>query len=294
MLSLCYNSVPAILEALSFFRVENLKIHPTEFEHIIRAYISNEIVVTEKCPQEGMQKKARKWFAWGHDHDFGSFKLSGRMGTRHVWMLSRFFDHFGLDRASLAGKHVLDVGCWTGGVSLVLQQLGAHVWAIDALRRFIDALDFMIKSFGLQRLNARHISLYKIHEHFEPDHFDIIFCLGVIYHLSDPVVALRRLYNALKPGGLLCIESMSIANSGPLWEYEGPSRLGGNWLVPSPKALAQLLEDTGFEVLGVGNGLVPFQVTQEGDPMGPDRCFAMGKKIPGHTFFWTGLSIEID
>ena len=298
MLELRYHSVPAISDALNFFRVKNLRIDPAEFERIIRAYISNEIVIEEACPQEVLQKITMSSFMWGHDHDFGGFKLSGRMGTRHIWMLSRFFDHFGLDRPSLAGKELLDVGCWTGGVSLVLERLGARVCAIDEIRKYVHALNFMIGSFGIMNLSAHHMSLYQIHQHFGRDRFDIVFCLGVIYHVTDPFVGLRRLYHALKPGGLLCVESMSIASSDPLCEYWGPGdrrgTLSWNWVVPSPKALALMLEDAGFEVLGVGDGLVPCRVTQEGDPMGPNRCFAVGRKIPGHKIYRGGYSIEID
>jgi 2-polyprenyl-3-methyl-5-hydroxy-6-metoxy-1,4-benzoquinol methylase len=297
MPELCYHSVPAIFDALNFFRVENLRIDPEEFERVIRAYISNEIVIKEACPPEVKQGRTMRSFVWGHDHDFGSFKLSGLLGTRHVWMLSRFFDHFGLDRASVAGKDVLDVGCYTGGVSLVLQRFGARVSAIDAIRKYVHALNFLITSFGLQNLNAYDISLYRIDQHFGRNRFDIVFCLGVIYHLTDPLVGLRRLYHALKPGGLLCIESMSIAESEALCEYEGRSSSKGehrgNWFVPSPKTLTLMLKDSGFEVLGVGDGLVPFRVTQEGDPMGPNRCFAIGKKIPGHMIYGGGFSIEI-
>ncbi len=219
VLELRYHSVPAIFDALKFFRVEHLQIDPAEFERIIRAYISNDIAIDEACPQGVLLKCTMMSFTWGHDHDFGSFNVPGLMGTRHVWMLSR-------------------------------------------------------------------------------NRFDIVFCLGVIYHLTDPLVALRRLFHVLKPEGLLCIESMSIAESEPFLEFQGRSSVKGrgkwNWLAPSPKALALMLEDSGFEVVGVGDGLVPFRVTQEGDPMGPNRCFAVAKKVPGHKIYRAGQSMEID
>lgn len=169
MLELCYYSVPAISDALNFFRVENLRIDSLECERIIRADVSNEIVIEEGCPQEVLQKITMSSFIWRHDYDFCSFKLSGKMGTRHIWMLSRFFDHFGLDRSSLAGKELLDVGCWTGGVSLVLERLGARVSAIDEIRKYVHALNFMIGSFGVTILSAHHMSLYQIQQHFWRD-----------------------------------------------------------------------------------------------------------------------------
>ena len=44
---------------------------------------------------------------------------------------------------------MLDVGCWTGGVSLILERLGAKVTAIDEVGQYPNALNFMAEAFGL-------------------------------------------------------------------------------------------------------------------------------------------------
>jgi len=236
-------------------------------------------------------------FCWGHDHDFGSFKLEGEMGTRHLWMLSRFFDHFDISPSQLKDQDVLDIGAWTGGVSLILNRLGARVTAIDEIQKYVSSLNYLAESFGLDSFKANPKSLYDLGEPEYLSKYDTVFCLGVIYHLSDPVIGLRRIYNSLKPGGLLCIESMSIPSKQAVCDYEGPSRrrgnFGWNWFVPSPKAIYQLLQDTGFIDIKVGNGLEEFKVTAEGDPMGSDRCFAVARKNPDHQICSAGLSVQI-
>ena len=209
------------------------------------------------------------------------------MGTRHIWMLSRFFDHFGLPPTSIKGKLILDIGCWSGGVSLVLNRLGGKVLAIDPNHRRIYPLFYLVDSFDLADLECRVLSVYDLWQANLTSQFDLVFCLGVVYHLTDPIIALRRIYQVMQPGATLCLEFMSIDNDQPICEYAGPSRAGGNWFIPAPRTLFQWLEDAGFEEIKVGNGLIEFAVTNEIDPMGANRCFALARKKAHHTLSWT-------
>jgi 2-polyprenyl-3-methyl-5-hydroxy-6-metoxy-1,4-benzoquinol methylase len=294
--ALNYASVPLINRMLSFFQVANLRTDQGRFRATLEDYLADRVAVEERMVVADNQNPDMVHFHWGHHHDFGDFQLPGVMGTRHIWMLSRFFDHFGVSPESLANRDVLDVGCWTGGVSLILNRLGARVTAIDEIRKYVHALSFIADSFGLESFIADGRSLYELDETFS-ERFDVVFCLGVVYHLSDPIVALRRLYNVLKPDGTICIESMSIPATECICDYEGPSRKRGdsgwNWFVPSPRALFQWLADTGFQEIQVGDGLTPFTVTGESDPMGENRCFAVAKKDPRHVISVAGLSVSV-
>jgi 2-polyprenyl-3-methyl-5-hydroxy-6-metoxy-1,4-benzoquinol methylase len=267
------------------------------FAKCLEDYLANRVEVSEQLSLAPMQRPQSNSFYWGHDHDFGDFRLAGRMGTRHIWLLSRFFDHFGVSLDELKGQSVLDVGCWTGGVSLILERLGAQVTAIDEVAIYTHALNFMVESFGLQSCRALHKSLYELGEASFLERCDTVFCLGVLYHVSDPIIALRRLYHTLKASGRLCIETMSIPSEGCVCEYEGPRRrrgdFGWNWFVPSPRALKQWLEDSGFEVLQLGNGTDEFRVTDGDDPLGPNRCLAIARKRQNHPISLAGLSTAI-
>jgi|SRR6478672_10120113 len=293
-----FDSIPLIKSVLDELKVSNLKNNTSEFEKKIKSYIRNEIVIKEKYYEPENQNLHMVNFYWGHDHDFGSFNVSGMMGTRHIWMLSRFFDHFGVSPLSIRGGRILDIGCWTGGVSLILNKLGAKVIAIDEIQKYTSALSYLVNSFELSSLDSQCLSVYDLGKVNFIEEFDFVFCLGVIYHLSDPIIALRRIYNSLKPRGIICLESMSIDNESSICEYEGPSRIRGNfgwnWFVPSPKTIFQLLEDTGFEDIRVGNGLTNLSVTTAEDPMGANRCFAVARKKENHIICQAGLSIDID
>lgn len=281
-----FQSVPLIQAALDELKTDKLyRISLNEFEREIKRYLNNEVPVQEKYPV------GENSFAWGHDHDFGTFKVAGRMGTRHIWMLSRFFDHFGVSPTSVKGKSILDIGCWAGGVSLVLNKLGGKVMAIDPDHKRIHPLYYLVDSFNLTDLECRVLSVYDLQQANLTAQFDLVFCLGVVYHLTDPIIALRRIYHVMRPGGMLCLESMSIDSDQRICEYAGPSQPGGNWFIPAPHTLYQWLEDTGFEEIKVGNGLAEFAVTNDTDPMGGNRCFALARKKAHHTLSWKpGLS----
>jgi hypothetical protein len=68
--------------------------------------------------------------------------------------------------------------------------------------------------------------------------FDVVFYLGTLYHMADPLGNLRRLYEVTAPGGLAVVETQATAIGGledvPLCENYGPlhslnerPRLGG-------------------------------------------------------------------
>lgn len=289
---LVYASVPMIQEVLAGYRVDGLvQGTPAEFESAIRE-------LAGRKPSFDLAVE-RAWYGWGHDHDFGSFQVAGRMGTRHVWMLSRFFDQFGVPLDAIRGKRVLDVGCWTGGMSLVLAGLGAEVVAIDPVVRHLEPLELLKKSFALGALTSRPISIYDLDAGEVGGAFDTVFCTGVIYHHTDPFVALRRLYNVMRPGAWLCVETMSTDHSGPVCEYRGPLPKDGptqsrNWFVPAPRALHRMLHDAGFQDIRVGNGVREFAVTDARDPMGSDRCFAVARRLDHRPVSAPGTSVPIE
>jgi len=293
---LVYTSYPKIMEALGFFKTGNLIINEVVFRQRIEDYKNNRADTVERYRDITDQNLHMVQFFWGHDHDFGTFKEFGLMGTRHIWMLSRCFDHFevSIDNA-ISGKNVLDVGCWTGGVSMVLNRLGANVVSIDEIHKYVDCLNFVVNSFGLKNFEAYYLSLYEMPSIWH-NHFDTVCFFGVLYHLSDPIIGLRRIYQVLKPGGTLMLETMAIDNDQKLVEYQGPGKRNGqfgwNWFVPSPQALKQMLTDTGFTEIKVGNGLDE-GVTRDGDPMGSNRCFAVAKKLEKHVLCQAGLSVPI-
>jgi SAM-dependent methyltransferase len=197
-------------------------------------------------------------FRWGHDHDFGDFAVSGEMGERHLELMANFISLFGLSPAHFRDRDVLDVGCWTGGTTLLLAALGARVVALEEVRKYADTAQFLASSFGLgERVRVRPVSIYGCNTETFRDRFDVVYFPGVVYHLSDPLIALRLLYNALRIGGDILVESAGIDVDEAYCRFDGSgvvhkgtredlNRAGWNWFMPSPSALARMMEEAGF------------------------------------------------
>jgi tRNA (mo5U34)-methyltransferase len=81
-----------------------------------------------------------------------------------------------------------------------------------------------------------------------PEFFDLVLCMGVIYHQRDPFTACRKLFAATKPGGRVFLESLVVPQSGShfLVPTERYAKMRNAWIIPSPEALATLLLRAGF------------------------------------------------
>lgn len=97
-----------------------------------------------------------------------------------------------------AGGCALEVGAGRGSVARMLAaRLGpaGRVVAVDIDPRFLTA----IPGVEVRRLDVRVDSP-------EADTFDLVHCRFLLMHLPDPLAALRRLVNALRPGGVILLE----------------------------------------------------------------------------------------
>lgn len=188
-------------------------------------------------------------FTWGHNHDFGPFHLQGAMEDRHIRHLAQFIEHFKALPWDLSGKKVLDIGCWTGGASLLLSAMGAEVLAIDEVKKYTDCVNYLAESFGLTSLQAKAMSLYDLNSPEFQDRFDYVLMAGVLYHVTDPLIALRNTFNCLVDGGSCLIESTGYQHDEAVISYQ---RRRWNWFDFSPVALGQILQDAGYRDIQVG------------------------------------------
>jgi len=190
-------------------------------------------------------------FQWGHDHDFGNFSLKGRMRDRHLRLLATFMDRFGALPRSLTGLKILDIGCWTGGTSLLLCAMGAQVVAIEEVKKYVDCLNYMKHAFNIENLEPRNLSIYECTTPEFQETFDIVLFAGVLYHVTDPILALRITFDSMKDGGVLLLETAIAESKKPILYYLGPSQegpFGGgwNWFFPSTSSLSPMMMDVGY------------------------------------------------
>ncbi len=154
---------------------------------------------------------------------------------------------------NLTGKKVADIGCNNGYYMFrFLEDSPSKVVGFDPSALFKTQFDFInhfVKSsIVYELLGVEHLPLYE-------EKFDTIFCLGVLYHRSDPVGMLKTLRQGLEKGGEVYLDTFIIEGDEPhaLCPSERYSKITNVYFVPTLTALENWSIRAGFttfEVLG--------------------------------------------
>jgi len=155
--------------------------------------------------------------------------------------------------ADLAGKRVLDIGPWDGWFSFEAERRGAQVTSVDReeqgnylrMHRWLNSkADYRI--LDLYELPAAGLGT-----------FDIVLCLGVLYHLKHPVLGLEIV--AALAREVAIVETFVIEGTPeiPLMEFYETDELNGhqdNWVGPTVNCVLAMCRAAGFarvEVLAI-------------------------------------------
>lgn len=110
----------------------------------------------------------------------------------------------------LRGKRVLDIGCRDGLFSFEAERMGASaVLGIDN-DLSLAATEFLIPHFK-SSVRMRRENLYWLSVP-EGEWYDFVLFAGVLYHLREPFLGLRKIAHAMKPGGVLLLETGMIVS----------------------------------------------------------------------------------
>lgn len=135
-----------------------------------------------------------------HGRRFGRRSAPGKRETAQAVPDARIVQMD--ERFGLAGKHVLEVGCFEGVHTTGLVQRGARVTAIDS--RMENVVKTMVRT-GMFGCRAE---VFKCDVELEVDRallpqVDLLHHVGVLYHLADPVTHLERLGEKVAAGMML-------------------------------------------------------------------------------------------
>lgn len=113
-----------------------------------------------------------------------------------------------LNKYILPKHKILELGAGTGAYSFYYAERGNMVVATDLTPKHVDIIKEKIKAKGekvnvsADIINATDLSVY------DSESFDIVTCLGPMYHLTDEkdrVKCIQESLRVLKPGGILAI-----------------------------------------------------------------------------------------
>ena len=151
----------------------------------------------------------------------------------------------------LEGKVVGDIGCNNGYYLFrMLSKKPEKLIGFDPSAIYYSQfqfLDHFIKSnIVYELLGVEHVEFY---EH----KFDTLFCLGVLYHRSDPVAMLKSLYKGLNKGGELILDTFMIDGEEEmcLTPRDRYSKIPNIYFVPTVNALKNWCLRAGFESVEV-------------------------------------------
>lgn len=155
---------------------------------------------------------------------------------------------------NLKNKVVGDIGCNNGYYLFKMLEenpkklVGFDPSAICKLQ--FDFMNHFIKSdIKFEMLGVEHLPFF---EH----KFDVLFCLGVLYHRPNPVGTLKELLLGLNKGGELILDTFMIDGDQPYALCPGKtySKIPNIYFVPTIKALENWFEKakySSFEVLEI-------------------------------------------
>jgi tRNA (mo5U34)-methyltransferase len=170
--------------------------------------------------------------------------------------------------ADLSGWRVLDVGCNAGFYSFELARRGASVLGIDVDPHYLAQARWALGEMGLEgRVEFRQMEVYDLARSNES--FDLIWFMGVFYHLRYPLLALdilaRRthrlmMFQTLTMPGDSVVEATAdcaIEDRTPLLDPGWPKmafiehRLAGdptNWWAANHAGVEAMLRSSGLRI----------------------------------------------
>jgi len=151
----------------------------------------------------------------------------------------------------LKDKIVGDIGCNNGYYLFrMLSQQPKKLIGFDPSAIYYSQFQFVnhfIQSdIVYELLGVEHVEFY---EH----KFDTLFCLGVLYHRSDPVAMLKSLFKGLNKGGELILDTFMIDGEEEicLTPRDRYSKIPNIYFVPTVNALKNWCYRAGFESVEV-------------------------------------------
>ena len=219
---------------------------------------------------------------WYHQIDLGDGVLTPGMKSRAD--ITREWELFGL--GDLHGRSVLDIGGIDGAYAFLAERDGAepvavldhYLWATDAdhySRIYHEGIDAGKTPPAPHESEAWHPDTTPTRWRFDTARqalnsrvrampldfatcpaeavgtWDVVLYLGVLYHMPDPVEALRRVAAVTRQQAIIETEAMYIrGHPEALWRFFPAGELNNdrtNWWVPNIHALMGLVGAAGFK-----------------------------------------------
>lgn len=146
-------------------------------------------------------------------------------------------------RIKLALETALDVGCGVGNFSKFLRDAGFRVSALDGRQENVEEAKRRVENVNFRHADVEDVSLPAM------GRFDLVLCVGLLYHLENPFRAIRNLFGLT--GKVLIVESRCVPEASTMLYLMDEGQLedqGLNYVAfyPSEGCLIKMLYRSGF------------------------------------------------
>ena len=154
-----------------------------------------------------------------------------------------------------SGLRVLDIGCRDGFFSFAMEARGADVTGVDYAPSSVTGFEVAARVLD-SKVEYVVENVYDLDPQ-KYGRFDVVFFLGVLYHLRNPLLALDRIRQMLNPGGLLFVECQLSTDARvnsldiPIWQFYPRATLNDdetNKWAPNLPGLGLVVEEAEFTV----------------------------------------------
>jgi tRNA (mo5U34)-methyltransferase len=201
----------------------------------------------EGVDYETLRELCRSLISWrtGPYH-LGEFELDTEWRSHMKWSrVSPMIPH-------RPGMRIADVGCSNGYFLFKLATLSPEIAiGFDPVERCW--LQFALLQSILRVPHLAFLPMGLLALDAFPHFFDFILCMGVIYHQRDQALAVKKLFEATRPGGHVLLESLIVPTEEPL-TITPPDRyakMRNAWTIPSAELLKELFISAGFHEVHV-------------------------------------------
>ncbi len=233
--------------------------------------------------KEQLEEMAQSVPFWWHSIDLGNGVITNGFRSREYLT----YELQSLQLPDLQGKSVLDIGAWDGFFSFEAERRGAkrvlaldhYVWSLDIAGQFKYYKECQEQGVvpeqyhqtpywrpselpGKQGYDTAHRTLNSKVETLVADFmemdlnkigtFDVVLYLGVLYHMENPLEALKRVATVTKEVAIIETEAVVFPGYEHLavcefFESNELSADVSNWWAPNQKALIGMCRAAGFK-----------------------------------------------
>lgn len=147
---------------------------------------------------------------------FPEFYKTGKTGVWHNRINHRYIAIIENNKKIIENSTILDLGSHDGRFSFAALMNGASkVLGIEGRKELVESSFENMKKYGIssEKYSFKEGDITQSIENIEPGTFDVVFCLGILYHIRDHVGFLTKI-KKIKPKYLIIDTKLIAARTG--------------------------------------------------------------------------------